>query len=218
MTGDVRELLPLYALGILEADEQSAVERAVAGDAALAAELTSYQRATEAITDAIGTAVQPVAPPREVKQRLLASVGGGRFEAFSDRMARMFEVTLDRARELLGLIERPASWVPQVVPEISFVDFVGGPATANADCGFVRLAPGAVFPPHRHLGEEVTMILSGRVHDPVNDRTIGPGEDYIRPAGTTHYLMCIGDEDCIYASRANDGIEIGGARVHPTKN
>lgn len=214
MTGDVRELLPLYALGILEADEQAAVERAIAGDAAIAAELTSHQRATEAITDAI----QPVAPPPEVKQRLLASVGGGRFEAFTARMARMFEVTLDRARELLGLIERPASWVPQVVPGISFVDFVGGPAIANADCGFVRLAPGAVFPPHRHIGEEVTLILSGRIHDPVNDRTIGPGEEYIRPAGTTHYLVCIGDEDCIYASLANDGIEIGGTRVHPTKN
>jgi mannose-6-phosphate isomerase-like protein (cupin superfamily) len=214
MTGDVRELLPLYALGILEAAEQSAVERAIASDAALAAELTSYQRAA----DVIGAALEPVLPPPEVKQRLLASLGGGRFEAFSARMARMFEVTVDRARELLGLIERPASWVPQVVPGISLVDFVGGPATASADCGFVRLAPGAVFPPHRHIGEEVTLILSGRIHDPVNDRTIGPGEEYIRPAGTTHYLVCTGDEDCIYASRANDGIEIGGTRVHPTKN
>jgi hypothetical protein len=213
MTGDVRELLPLYALGVLEADEVSVVERAVAGDAALAAELATYQQTA----DAIGTAIEPVAPPPEIKQRLLASVGGGRFEAFSARMARMFDVTVDHARELLGLIERPASWVPQVVPGISFVHFEGGPATAAADCGFVRLTPGTMFPPHTHIGQEATTILSGRVHDPVHNRTIGPGEDYLMSAGTDHCLVCVGDEDCIYASRA-EGIEIGGVRVQPTRN
>jgi len=213
MTGDVRELLPLYALGILEADEVNVVERAVASDAALAAELASYQQTA----GAIGTAIEPVAPPPEVKQRLLASVGGGRFEAFAARMARMFDVTVDRARELLGLIERPASWIPQVIPGISFVHFDGGPAAAAADCGFVRLTPGTMFPPHTHIGEEMTTLLSGRVHDAVNNRTIGPGEDYVQPKGTTHYLVCIGDEDCVYASRAMDGIEIAGRRASPTK-
>jgi len=130
----------------------------------------------------------------------------------------MFDVTIDRARELLGVVERQARWVPQVVPGIFFVDFEGGPAAAAADCGFVRLSPGALFPPHTHLGEEVTTILSGRVHDVPNDRVIGPGEDYVRPEGSTHHLVCIGDEDCIYASRATNGIAIGGVRVHPTRN
>lgn len=216
MTGDVRELLPLYALGILEGDEARVVERAVAGDAALAAELASYEQTAEAI----GAAIEPVAPSPDVELQLMASVGSGRFEAFSDRIARMFDVTLDRARELLGLIERAASWVPQVVPGISFVDFEGGPAAAAADCGFVRLAPGTVFPPHTHLGEEMTTILSGRVHDVTNDRMLGPGDDYVRAEGTTHYLVCVGDEDCIYASRAMDGIALGGPggpRVQPTK-
>jgi putative transcriptional regulator len=213
MTGDVRELLPLYALGILEADEVGVVERAIASDAALAAELASFQAASAEVRTAI-----EVAPSPEVKRRLMASVGSGRYEAFSERLARMFDVTLDRARELLGLLERPASWVPQVVPGIFFVDFEGGPAAAAADCGFVRLSPGALFPPHTHLGEEMTTILAGRVHDVPNDRVIGPGEDYVRPEGSTHHLVCIGDEDCIYASRATNGIAIGGVRVHPTRN
>ena len=213
MTGDVRELLPLYALGILDADEAGAVERAVASDAALAAELASYQQA-------IVSAIQPVAPPPEVKQRLMASVGGGRFEAFAARMARMYDVTVERGRELLGLIERAASWIPQVVPGLDFVDFEGGPATAGADCGFVRLAPGSVFPPHTHLGEEMTTVLSGRIHDPVNDVTLGPGDDYVRTEGSTHYLMVVGNEPCIYATRAIQGISLGppgGPRVQPTK-
>jgi anti-sigma factor RsiW len=213
MTSDVRELLPLYALGILDADEASVVERAVAADAALAAELAAYQQTT----DAIGTAIQPMAPAPEVKQRLLASVGGGRFEAFSGRMAKLFDVTLDRARELLGLIERPASWIAQI-PGISLIHFDGGASTAAADCGFIRIAAGAVFPPHSHLGEEVVTVLSGRLHDPTNDRTIGPGEDYVQAEGTSHYLVCIGDEDCIYASRATNGIAVGGVRATPMKN
>jgi putative transcriptional regulator len=215
MTGDVRELLPLYALGVLDADEVSAVEREVARDTALAAELAAYRQTSDAVRLSI-----EVVPPPEVKVRLMASVGAGRFDAFAARMARMFDVTVDRARELLGLIERPASWIPQVVPGISFVEFEGGPTVAGADCGFVRLAPGAVFPPHTHLGEEMTTILTGRVHDVANDRMIGPGEDYVRDEGTTHYLVCVGNEDCIYATRALNGIALGGPggpRVQPTR-
>jgi len=217
MTGDVRELLPLYALGILEAEEAGIVERAIASDAALAAELASFQAASDEVRTVIEAQIE-VAPSPDVKRQLMASVGPGPFEAFSERMARMFDVTLARARELLGLLERQAKWVPQVIPGIFFVDFEGGPAAAAADCGFVRLKPGAIFPPHTHLGEEMTTILAGRVHDVTNDRVIGPGEDYIRPEGSTHHLVCIGDEDCIYASRATNGIAIGGVRVHPTRN
>ena len=214
MTGDVRELLPLYALGILPPDEAAVVERAIAGDAALAAELASYQQATAAL----GATIHPVAPSADVKQRLLASIGAGRFEAFSGRMAKLFDVTVDRARELLGLIERPASWIPQIIPGISLVHFEGGPSLATADCGFVRIVPGGVFPPHTHLGEEIVTILSGQLHDVTNDRVIRPGDDYLQTEGTTHYLVCIGTEDCVYASRAINGIEIGGQRARPTKN
>ena len=211
--GELRELLPLYALGILEADEATVVERAVAADAGLAAELAAYQQTT----GELGSVIRPVAPSPDVLTRLMASAGGGRFESFASRMAQLFDVAVDRARELLGLIDRPASWVPQI-PGISLVHFEGGPAAAAADCGFVRLAPGAMFPPHSHLGEELVTILSGRVHDVPNDRMIGPGEDYLQLEGTTHYLVCVGDEPCIYASRATNGIAVGGVRARPTKN
>ncbi|HEX4421635.1 MAG TPA: cupin domain-containing protein [Kofleriaceae bacterium] len=213
MTGDVHELLPLYALGILEAEEANVVERAVASDRALAAELAAYQHTA----GEIGSVIQPVTPSPEVKLRLFASIGGGRFEQFSGRMAKLFDVTVDRARELLGLIERPGSWVPQI-PGIALVHFDGGPAAAAADCGFVRLAPGAMFPPHSHLGEETVTILSGQIHDVTNNRMIVPGEDYVQVEGTSHYLMCVGNEECVFASRAINGIAVGGTRARPVKN
>jgi putative transcriptional regulator len=213
MTGNIRELLPLYALGILDSDEAMVVERAIAADATLAAELAAYQQTA----DAIGTALTPIAPSPDVKLRLFASIGGGRFEAFSARMATLFDVTVDRARELLGLIERPASWVAQI-PGISLVHFDGGPAAAAADCGFIRITPGAVFPPHSHLGEEAVTILCGQIHDVTNDRMVVAGDDYVQPEGTNHYLVCVGDEDCIFASRAMNGIAVGGSRARPAKN
>lgn len=210
MTSDVRELLPLYALGILDPDEAAQVERAISGDAALARELAAHQQATELL-------VAPVAPSADVKLRLMASIGGGRFDAFAARVAAMFDVALERGRELLGLIERPASWIAQI-PGVSLVHFEGGPATAAADCGFVRLAPGAVFPPHNHLGDESCIVLSGQMHDPVNNRTLGPGDGCALSTGSAHYLICVGDEPCIYASRADNGIALGpsgGERIKP---
>ena len=206
---DVRELLPLYALGILESDEAAVVERAIANDAALAAELAGYQ-------DSANLLVAPVAPAPEVKARLLASVGGGRFERFAARMAQLYDVTVDKARELLGLVERPASW-EQEPGGISLVHFSGGPAYAAADCGFVRLEPGAVFPPHKHLGEEASVVLQGHVRDAASGRLLGPGDELVQAEGSEHHLICEGNEPCIFAARAMNGIEVAGAPVRPSK-
>ena len=213
MIVNVDELLPLYVLGLLDPDDALVVERAVAGDPSLATALASYRDA----------AVLLVAPSEaeddglaRVKLRLMASAGAGRFESFSSRMASLFDVSVDRARELLGLIERPGSWEPQI-PGIELVHFEGGPTYAAADCGFVRLAPGAMFPPHTHMGEEVTVILSGRVRDAATGALRGPGDELIQAPGSEHSFVCIDDEVCLYAARAINGIEIAGAPVRPLK-
>jgi anti-sigma factor ChrR (cupin superfamily) len=211
MTGDVRELLPLYALGILESEEARVVERAVAANPELAAELAAYQQTA----GELGSVIQPVAPSPEVKQRLMASVGGGRFGAFAARLAKLYDVTVERAHELLGLMDRTASWRPQI-PGVSLIDFDGGPAAAAADCGFFKLSPGALFPPHKHLGEERTIILAGQIRDVVNDRICSAGDEYVQVEGTSHYLQCVGPEECIYAARAINGIDVGtGGRARP---
>ncbi|MEO8706478.1 MAG: cupin domain-containing protein [Kofleriaceae bacterium] len=204
MTTDVRELLPLYALGILESDEATVVERALAADPALARELASYRDATSDL-------VAPIAPSPEVKLRLLASIGGSRYDQYSAKMAKLFDVTVDRAREFLGLIERKASWeLP--MPGIGLVHFDGGPAFATADCGFIRLQPGTTFPPHTHVGEEVSVVLTGQIRTD-DGRVLGPGDELVQSDRSTHHITCIGDEECIFATRATEGIEIAGAPV-----
>jgi putative transcriptional regulator len=199
---NVRELLPLYALDALDADEAREVERAVADDPALASELDAYREAAHSLV-----AVAPApAPGADVKARLLASVGGGRFERFAARMAQLFDVTLDRARELLGLAERTASW-ENPMPGIGLVHFDGGPACATADCGFIRLAPGCTFPWHTHRGEEVSVILSGTLRDH-DGRLLRPGDELVQASGSQHDLSAHGDEEVIWVARAFGGIEV----------
>ena len=206
MIEDVRELLPLYALGVLDAQESAVVERAVAGDPALAAELASYQRTAEGM-------VAPVAPSPDVHARLMASIGGGTFERFSQRMASLFDVTVDRARELLGLIDRPASW-EAAMPGVGLVHFDGGPAAAAADCGFVRLAPNTAFPLHTHAGEEVSLILAGTLKDRRTGRTYGPGDELVETQDSEHDVVAA-DDEVIYAARATNGIVVAGAPARP---
>jgi len=197
---DVRELLPLYALGALEPDEAEAVERAVDADPTLAAELDAYL-----------DLVPAVEPAPDVKARLLASVGGGRFEKFADRMAKLLDVTVDRARELLALIERPASWFTDPrIPGVTLIHFEGGPACAAADCGFVRIAPGCTFPWHTHLGEEVAVILSGEMRD--HDGNVMRAGDEMRHPQAHHDQLTAGDEGVLYVTRAINGIELGPPR------
>lgn len=196
---DIRELMPLYALGALDADEAEAVERAVQADPQLAAELDSYLALTPAIT-----------PGSDVKDQLLASVGGGRFDAFAGRMSKLLDVSVDRARELLGLTERKASW-ENPVPGIHLVHFAGGPAYAAADCGFVRIEPGCTFPWHTHRGEEVSVLLHGTLRDTAAGKVWHAGDEIVHGLGTEHDLTA-GDDGAVYVARAMDGIEIAGQR------
>ena len=202
MSADIRELLPLYALDALDADEAQQVERAIAADPTLAAELAAYREAAHQLVSVMPTAV----PGHAVKARLMASIGEGRFERFSSRMASLFDVTVDRARELLGLVERDASW-QQGLPGLALVHFPGGPACAHADCGFIRLAPGCTFPWHTHRGEEVSVILAGTLRDH-EGRLLRPGDELVQASGSQHEITAHGDEEVIFAACAFNGIEI----------
>jgi hypothetical protein len=198
MNTSIRELLPLYALGALEPDEASAVEKAIADDPALAALLDAYLDIAPTVT-----------PGVDLEARLMASTGGGAFESFSTRMSTLLDVTVDRARELLGLIEREASWV-HPLPGIHLVHFEGGPAYASADCGFVRIEAGCTFPWHMHRGEEVSVILEGSMRDR-DGKILSVGDQLVLAKGTEHDLVA-GAEGVLYVARVMDGIEIAGQR------
>ncbi|HEY4059558.1 MAG TPA: hypothetical protein VGM39_23225 [Kofleriaceae bacterium] len=212
---DLRELLPLYALGVLDADEAKLVEAAVAKDPSLAAELCAYEESASDI-------VEPVAPDAYVKTRLMASVGIGAYEKYSAKMADLFDVSVDRARELLSLIDRPSSWeaaIPGMDIGVRLVHFDGGPRFASADCGYVLIQPGASFPVHTHLGEEKSLILAGRLRDRRSGTIYVAGDEIEHPHNDEeHDVVCEGDEPVMYAARATNGLAVNGVPQRPSRS
>lgn len=190
----IRELLPAYALGALDDEESRQVLRAVAADPALEAELAELLDAASAM----GAMVEPVAPPPAARARLLDAAGGERFARFARRFAELFDVGVQRARELLGLVDTPQAWVPGPGPQSWLIHFQAGPALATADTGFVKLAKGERFAWHRHDGDEYCMILQGTAQDSLAG-TLTVGDEGKLAGGTEHDFVAVGDEDLIFA-------------------
>jgi len=185
---ELRELVALHALGALDGDEAAAVERAVAADPALAAELDAHREAAAGL--AAGLA--PVAPPPGLRDRLMASVAAtvapGRFERFAARVAEIFDVTLDKARMFLGWIDEPERWEAAPVAGVRLAHLPAGPAWAGADSGLVRMPAGTTFPWHVHDGEELTLVLQGRARDSGGHELV-PGTELVLPGGAEHEFV-----------------------------
>jgi hypothetical protein len=193
---DIRELLPLYAIGAADADERRAVEAAIATDPGLARELASHQD----VASALAVATAAPAPASYVKARLLASVGVGRFERFTTRFASLFDVSVDRARELLGWTEDPTKWAIGL-PGLQVIHFAGGPQCHGADTGFLEVQPGARFPWHEHVGEEVMLVLAGALRD--HDGTVyAAGDELAKAPATQHDFSAASHEPVVLAVRA----------------
>ncbi len=198
----MRELVALYAIDALDPEEASRVAAALAANFELAAELENIREAMHCL----GMCVPQMAPSPEIEAQLMASVGSGRFERFANQIARMYDVAIDRARELLGLIERSSAW-NHASRDIGLIHFAGGPSCAGADCGVVRIRAGGFFPLHTHLGEEMSVVVAGVVRDS-NGSTYVTGDEIVRQAGTSHALTAEGRDDVILLARAFNGIEL----------
>jgi quercetin dioxygenase-like cupin family protein len=46
-------------------------------------------------------------------------------------------------------------------PLVRYLNFTPGPLANAKEGGLVRLAKGAAFPPHQHLGQEIACVLEG---------------------------------------------------------
>jgi putative transcriptional regulator len=198
---DILELIPLYALGALDAGETAQVEDALLADPSLRAELDAHRDAAAAL----GEAVPRVEPSPALRARLMesvdATVAPGRFEAFAARVAEMFDVTIDKARMFLGWIDQPGRWEPTPLPWVHQCHLPAGPAWAGADCGLVRMPAGSEFPWHAHNGEELTLVLSGRAKDS-DGHDLGPGSELVVSGDAQHEFLADPDAgEYIFAVR-----------------
>jgi quercetin dioxygenase-like cupin family protein len=168
---------------------------------------------TEAEADALrelGTAVDwaleslqdaPVAPTKpSLRARLLDAVSAPSeaLAPFAARLASVFDVTVDRARCYLQSVFDADAWEDAIGDGVALVHLVGGPATAGADVGFVRLAAGGSFPHHRHDGHETTFVLAGAMRND-DGAVYRPGDQLVLPAGSEHTFEALAGDDLVFA-------------------
>jgi anti-sigma factor ChrR (cupin superfamily) len=69
----------------------------------------------------------------------------------------------------------------------------GGPDSDFVFSGFLRVEAGTTFPPHEHLGEEITFVLQGAFEESVSGEVFTPGRPSIMPSGSRHTFRVLAD-------------------------
>jgi quercetin dioxygenase-like cupin family protein len=155
---------------------------------------------------------EPVAPSPALRGAVLGSVAGAtRLSGFTDRLATFFDLGHERASELIREASGPAEqgWqaVP-VLPGVRLFHLGGGPRVAGADCGLVRLEPGARFPVHRHDGDEWSFVLAGEAEEEETGERWAPGDLLYRPPGTAHAYRVVSREPLVFAVVLHGGLQL----------
>lgn len=160
---EIRERAVAYALGTLPADEARAVEaRLAAGDARYVEEVAAFR----SVVDDLAYAARPQAPSPAARARVLAAAAPV-VEQQGLRFVRGARV----------------EWQPGVVDGLDFkvlrLDAAAGRATLLA-----RMAPGVVYPNHRHAGVEEIYLVDGDLL--VNGVPMRAGDYCSADAATVH--------------------------------
>jgi putative transcriptional regulator len=155
----------------------------------------------------LGLAVAPADTSAPLRARVLSAFRfGGRYGVFADRVARLFDLTIEVAHQHLRRLEEPDTWKPGPVSGIEMRPVRPGPRCAGAITTFLRLAPGVVFPRHSHVADEISLVLEGGLRDSTG-REISRGGELYKPAGSEHDLVGLSGPPCIAATIAFGGIE-----------
>ena len=137
---------------------------------------------------AVGLGVGPVPPPPHLRQRLMTSVDHDPFGPFVARLARLLDLGIQRATQLLAEMEQ--SWQDAPWPGIQWIHLQGGPATAGCDVGFVKVEPGQTFPFHVHGGVERVLVLRGGFTD--SDGSVHRAGDTVEQQNAHHFVALPG--------------------------
>jgi anti-sigma factor ChrR (cupin superfamily) len=140
-----------------------------------------------------------------VRERLLASVGGSRFDRFVVRLSDLLDLGVERVRSLLASTEDPGAW-EALLPGVAVMHLPYGPGVVAADVGFVRVAAGLPFPYHKHLGEEHVLVLGGAFRDD-DGRVLRAGDEDHKPAGSAHAFQVLEGEELLYLVILAGGVE-----------
>ena len=154
----------------------------------------------------------PAQPRASLRAAVLGSISGAsRLAGFSERLAAFFDLARERASELIerrraARTDRAGRPCPS--PGVRLFHLPGGPRVAAADCGLVRIEPGARFPAHRHVGDEWSFVLSGEAEEEGTGERWAPGDLVQRAAGTAHAFRVTSREPLVFAVVLHGGLEL----------
>ena len=157
-------------------------------------------------------AIDPIEPDPQTKQALLRSLAGPWYAPFARRVAALCDISQDAAHNLLAAVDDVGRWMmgPATGTQAFHID--AGPSLEGAIVGFIRIAPGAVFPQHKHVGAEDVLVLQGAfVVDGVEVRA---GSEMPMSAGSQHEVRALG-EGCLYLGVVREGMDFGDGVVGP---
>jgi anti-sigma factor ChrR (cupin superfamily) len=178
-----------YVLGALSADDAADVEaKLAAGEARYVAEVA----ACRAVADDLAYAPRPQSPRPEARARLLEAIAAPR------------SPVVDRHDGVRFVFPEHVEWQQGVFAGVEFkilrADPDGGRVTL-----LTRLAPGTVYPHHRHDEFEELFLLAGDVM--VNGVAMHPGDYCSAAAGSIHDgIRTLGGCTFIVSTSTRDGL------------
>jgi quercetin dioxygenase-like cupin family protein len=154
-------------------------------------------------------------PSAGLRSRLLAEIAvpRRRFAPLFDALSDLFDLGDDELGALFERAASPSEWHVAPLPQVRLLHLAGGPRVNMADSGLVRLAAGARFPPHKHLGQERVLVLQGGYKDEASSRVYLPGDLHEMPEGSTHAYVALPERELLLAVSVVGGVDVEGVGV-----
>jgi putative transcriptional regulator len=202
MSAHVDEKLPELVLGGLDDEERRRVETHLDECRRCAAEWLATEEALALFAWSL-----PAEPaPAEARARLLDATRAE--DPVLEKFARLFDLAREAAAALLGKLKTPEGWVPGPFPGMELYHFKAGPTLEGADTGLIRFPGNMTFPLHKHLGDELMLVVEGGFRE-VGGRHCGVGDQLTMAADTAHSFV-MDPEGCVAAVSLRIGIEVDG--------
>jgi anti-sigma factor ChrR (cupin superfamily) len=176
ITEQQQEQAALFALSLLNAEEQ----QAFAAEIRASMELRDFLKNLQRTVDALALSVPAVTPPPGLKDKVLERIS-------APRTATRIDTHPPRPQLPPGLRfvagDEASGWKQLPVPGASIKLLAFEPGRGYAVL-LGKLEPGVRYPAHVNAGPEDFYILSGDLH--VSGRRLGPGDFHHAEAGSTH--------------------------------
>jgi len=212
----VTDYLPEFAIGELDAALRDQVEthlRACPPCAAWLAELKAslgpdpepvFPGPEDAVTERARLPPLPPLPPLHAPIQCVRfrDLRVGEFERFAGRVGQLFGLERNEALQSLKRMENGAKW--QQGPRHG-LELMPLKSAGEGHAFFFRIQSGALYPRHKHYGDEVTLVLQGAFE--CNGARYWRGDRLMQRAGSVHSLMGLPGAACVCAVRIKGRLE-----------